>query len=240
MFKKLFYKIVEYVKRRCNPPMSTPPAVVITPSVPRPTPPREVKDVLGIGHVGVDISHHNKDVNLEILANNVDFIYMKATQGVRLISSVYKERAAQLKAIGTTPWGAYHYYEVKADPVAQANYFLKHVDIESGLPPVLDIEEIQNKFKAPKHTSDLLIFLQVIEEETGLVPIIYTSFYFARDVIKTTEHFKKYPLWLAWYTPSFDNVKVPAPWDDIKIWQLTDSAHVDGVEGKVDFNKVMS
>lgn len=210
--------------------------VVITPSVPR----SQVPGVLKFGQTGVDISHHNENVNLEVLSHNVDFIYMKATQGIRFVSPKYEARARQLKFIRKVPWGAYHYYEVKQDPVRQAEHFLKYIDVKSGLPPVLDIEEMQNDFKSPKHTSDLLIFLQVIEAHTKITPIIYTSFYFARDVIKTTEHFKRYPLWLAWYTEDFADVKIPAPWDNIKLWQLTETAHVKGVEGKVDFNRVMS
>tara|TARA_R110002167_G_scaffold198805_2_gene401916 strand:- start:573 stop:1235 length:663 start_codon:yes stop_codon:yes gene_type:complete len=203
--------------------------VVITPSQPRP------RNPLSPGAKGVDISHHNESVDISVLEKNVDFIYMKATEGINFVSSTYKRRAKQIKI----PWGAYHYYRVKHDPVRQAEHFLKYIDVKSGLPPVLDIEAINNNYK-DKHTADILLFLKTIEKETGLTPMIYTSYYYARDVIKPSEEFKRYPLWLAWYTYSFDKVKCPEPWDNIKVWQCSEAARVEGVRGDVDYNKVMS
>ena len=104
---------------------------------------------------------------------------------------------------------------------------------------MLDIESINNDFKSPHHTEDLLTFLELVEVATGITPMVYTSYYFARDAIKTDERFKKYPLWLAWYTNDFTKVKIPKPWDKIKMWQLTEKAHITGVTGYVDFNKVI-
>lgn len=193
---------------------------------------------LAKGQIGVDISHHNKSVDLPLLADSVDFIYMKATEGTSFVSSKYEERAIELRTLDV-PWGAYHYYKVDSDPLRQANHFLKYVDVTSGLPPVLDIEAINNDFK-PKHRADLLKFLAQIEAVTGITPIIYTSFYYARDVIKTDEQFAKYPLWIAWYRPDFAGVKIPKPWTEAKIWQYTEEGRIKGVNGNVDINRVMS
>lgn len=193
------------------------------------------------GQIGVDISHHNEDVDLEVLVKNVDFIYMKATEGENFVSNVYEKRAMILNTLDI-PWGAYHYYRVNKDPIEQANHFLDHIDVTSGLPPVLDIEAINNDFDSEIHTKDLLVFLNKIEEETGIVPMIYTSFYFARDVIKTNQMFKKYPLWLAWYTTKWEKVRVPKPWTQVKVWQHSEY-NIDEIKGagwRLDLNKVMS
>ena len=200
----------------------------------------ENDDILPLkkGNIGVDISHHNRNVDLAVLANNVNFIYMKATEGTTFVSSKYESRAKELRTLDI-PWGAYHYYKVNSNPIAQAKHFLKYVDANSGLAPVLDIEGIGNNFK-PHHTKDLLVFLKHVEAATGLTPIVYTGYYFAKDKIKPTEAFARYPLWIAWYTSDFSRVKVPKPWSSIKIWQHTDKGSIYGVVGGVDVNKVMS
>jgi len=189
------------------------------------------------GMLGVDISHHNQKVDLSVLARNVDFIYMKATEGATYVSASYVSRAKQLKKLNI-PWGAYHYYRVNRTPVEQARHFLDYIDTNSGLPPVLDIEEINNNFK-PQHRKDLIIFLRIIETKTKITPVIYTGYYFARDIFKPTDEFSKYKLWLPWYTSDFGAVRTPKPWENIAIWQYTRTGTIKGVEGSVDINKVV-
>lgn len=215
------------------------PVQVIEPSRVRPTVPRDFE--LKKGMRGVDISHHNTDVDLEVLVKNVDFIYMKATEGENFVSNVYEKRALILNTLDI-PWGAYHYYRVNKDPIEQAQHFLKHIDKTSGLPPVLDIEAINNDYDSEKHTASLIIFLERIEEVTGIRPMIYTSFYFARDVIKPTEEFARYPLWIAHYTRRWEKVRCPKPWSQIKMWQYSEY-NIDEIKGagwRLDLNKVMS
>ncbi|NRA76839.1 MAG: glycoside hydrolase family 25 protein [Pseudoalteromonas sp.] len=210
-----------------------------TPTVPAPEPkPKFKMHEFKKGQIGVDISHHNRRVDLELLAKNVDFIYMKATEGESFVSSKYVERAKKLKEMGTVAWGAYHYYRTNKGPAVQAEHFIKYVDVESGLPPVLDIEAINNNFK-PHHRKDLQIFLNLVESKTKIRPIIYTGYYFAKDEFKPTEEFAKYKLWLPWYTSDFGRVKTPKPWDKITIWQYTEHGTIKGVDGNVDINRVV-
>lgn len=189
------------------------------------------------GMIGVDISHHNRNVDLPLLAENVDFIYMKATEGASFVSSKYVSRAEELNKLDI-PWGAYHYYRVNTNPVVQATNFLKYVDVNSGLPPVLDIEGINNSIK-PNHRKDLLLFLKLVESKTKIKPILYTGYYFAKDEFKPTEEFARYDLWLPWYTTDFSKVKTPKPWDKILIWQYTEEGIIKGVNGRVDINKIV-
>ena len=213
--------------------------VIVTPKLPIVK--EDINSLSGVnlskGEVGVDISHHNRNVDLKVLSKNVDFIYMKATEGITFLSSKYLQRAKELESIDIK-WGAYHYYRVKYDPIEQAKFFCSCIVRNSGLPPVLDIGAINNKFK-DQHREDLLIFMKQVKKITGLDCIIYTSYYFARDEIKTDSRFKKYPLWIAWYTDSFTRVKVPRPWSVAKIWQYTENGQVNGVDGRVDINRIM-
>lgn len=189
------------------------------------------------GMIGVDISHHNRSVDLKVLARNVDFIYMKATEGKTFVSPAYVRRAKELKELDVA-WGAYHYYRVQTSPITQANHFLKYVDANSGLPPVLDIEAITNDFM-PYHKKNLLTFLRLVETKTKIKPIIYTGYYFAKDEFRPTEEFARYDLWLPWYTSHFSRVRIPKPWSKLTIWQHTEKGEINGVKGKVDLNKIM-
>lgn len=234
----IFKAIASFFSSNKPEPLPAPKPVEQTPTVPMPEPkPNDKLFKFKKGMIGVDISHHNRDVDLPVLAKNVDFIYMKATEGATFVSSAYERRAEELKALDI-PWGAYHYYRVNTSPSVQANHFLKYVDVNSGLPPVLDIEGINNNIK-PHHRKDLLTFLRLVEAKTKIKPILYTGYYFAKDEFRPTEEFAKYDLWLPWYRNDFAGVKVPKPWDKITIWQYTETGTIKGVNGKVDVNKVV-
>ncbi len=164
---------------------------------------------------------------------------MKATEGTGFVSSTYLSRSRELQNL-KFPWGAYHYYKINKDPIRQAEHFCAHLRTDSGLPPVLDIEAINNeRYQFPKDTENLLKFLDFVENFTAQVPMIYSNYYFLRDKIQPDKRFEKYPLWIAWYTNDFNRVKVPKPWDRITLWQYTDRALIDGVKGSVDANKVI-
>lgn len=236
MFKRLWRAIVNFFKGDKSEDITPQPHPSVSiPVQPGPSSLEELK----VGDIGVDISHHNAKVNLKELVDHVYFIYMKATEGASFLSPTYVTRAKKLNELGAL-WGAYHYYRIQTDPILQAKHFVKY---SAGwkLPPVLDIEAISNDgYTAPKDTQDLLRFLRYVEEHTGFTPVVYTSFYYARDVIKPNESFSKYPLWLAWYTEDFSRVKVPSPWQSIKLWQKTEHGRIKGVKGDVDVNEVMS
>jgi len=190
------------------------------------------------GMIGIDISHHNKVTDMQKVVDGVDFIYMKATEGESFVSRVYDERARQLNQMDI-PWGAYHYYRTGKDPKKQLAHFLSYIDVNSGLPPVLDVESINNNFKPNVHTAEILDILNGLEKATGIVPILYTNYYFCKDHIKPDESFLKYPLWIAWYRKDFNGVKIPKPWSNPKLWQFTSSGSINGIEGRVDINKVI-
>lgn len=191
-----------------------------------------------VGMEGVDISHWNDVKDLELVAANSDFIIMKATEGESFLSKTYLSRAEKLKGMDIA-WGAYHYYRTNVPWKKQADHFLKYIDVNSGIAPVLDIEKINNKFKN-NHTAEILAFLEYMEEKTGLTPIVYTGYYFFKDNIMPREKFKRYPLWIAWYRKDFAGVKCPEPWDNIMLWQYTEHGSIPGINGHVDLNRVMS
>lgn len=186
-------------------------------------------DLLVPGAHGIDISHHNKKVDLSVVSKEQSFVFMKATEGISLVSLVYHERMKGALAANIS-CGAYHFYRPTKRPIPQAKHFCKHV--MGDLPPVLDIEkEYDNRENL---IDDLKLFLDVVEKHTGKLPIIY-SYYDYLKKLNLPSNFSRYPLWLAWYTNK-ETVRVPAPWEHITFWQYSDKGIVNGVQGSCDVN----
>ena len=179
------------------------------------------------GAHGIDISHHNKTVNLEELKE--DFVFMKATEGKIFVSPVHKKRMEKAIELGI-PCSSYHYYKPGIDPIEQAKHFCVHS--LGDMPPVLDIEDPYTDRE--KLISDLKKFLDYVEEAHSQIPIIYTGYSYIKDM-RLPESFARYPLWLAWYTTP-DKVKAPAPWSKWTFWQYSEHGSRTGVVGKVDVN----
>ena len=127
--------------------------------------------------------------------------------------------------------GAYHYFRPDLGGEAQARYFMQHVYMDTGdLPPVLDIEEIRETAPADLR-KELLLFLQLLEKEYGVKPIIYTNKNFYETYLGRP--FQAYPLWVAQYK----NLKTPRiKGKDWIFWQHSYEGTVNGIHAPVDLN----
>lgn len=186
---------------------------------------------------GFDISHYQKKEDIKwdslTIANDgikLDFVVMRATMGNRKKDKHFDgfwETSKKNELIR----GAYHFYRADEDPVMQANNYLESVKLESGdLRPVLDIERVPRRKSREKFIEDLKVWLKIVEDKYGEKPIIYTYYYYYKDHLKG--EFDDYPLWLA----NYNDVMVPSPDDDWKLWQFTEKGIVKGINTKVDLN----
>src|SRR5215211_9234679 len=80
---------------------------------------------------GPDISHHQKTVNLTRAKPHVDFVFLKATDGIVIdgamfVDQTFKPRWQQLAELGI-PRGAYHYARPNSSPATQAAHFISVV-----------------------------------------------------------------------------------------------------------------
>lgn len=186
---------------------------------------------------GFDISHYQeqKDINWDSLsiANGsikLDFVVMRATMGNKKKDNNFDDFWVAAKENDLIR-GAYHFYKPDEDPVMQANNYLESVQLEDGdLVPVLDIEKIPKRKSQEKFIEDLKLWLHIVEEKYGKKPIIYTYYYYYKDYLR--DEFNDYPLWLA----NYNNVTIPSPEDDWKMWQFTENGIVKGINAKVDLN----
>lgn len=183
--------------------------------------------------VGIDIYHGDIISDWELLSKEIDFIFIKASEGDYRNDPKFKEYREMAKKYGI-PCGHYHFYRSNKDPIDQANVFIKNIgDLQVGeLPPVCDWET-EDDPNDGADINEVQKFLDYVESKLKLTPIIYSGSSFANDK-KLPKSFSKYPLWLAHYTKS--SPKVPSPWGFWTFWQNTDKAIVKGVKKPCDFN----
>lgn len=184
---------------------------------------------------GIDVSHHQKRILWDSVATtHIDFVYVKASEGVTWKDTLFQENWSELRRVGLFR-GAYHFFRPDYDGKAQAENFLEQVKLRPGdLAPVLDVEVLDNASKVTL-LKEMYAWLYWVELRTGVKPVIYTNQKFYNDYL--SGYFSDYPLWIARY-----NTKTPFLVDcrDWNFWQYGDQGRLKGIEGNVDFNVFFS
>lgn len=184
---------------------------------------------------GIDISHYQERINWEKLRNAsignapVSFVFIKATEGEMLFDDNFNRNFANAKRNDLIR-GAYHFFVPGISPRKQAEFYLSIAQLEPGdLPPVLDIEKIGD-LTPQQLRRDVKTWLDIVEKEYGVKPILYTGYKFKVDYLNTPE-FDAYPYWIAHYY--VDKLAYKGKWT---FWQHTDCGKVSGIKGFVDCN----
>ncbi len=184
---------------------------------------------------GIDVSRHQKKIawnwvkNMKVKEMQLNFAFIKATEGARLVDIQFQYNWKESKKNEMTR-GAYHFFTPNDDPVKQARFFISKVKLEPGdLPPVLDAE-IAGTAPVKTYRDKLKIWLDIIERHYNEKPIIYTSADFYNKYMGTA--FDQHPLWVAHYYER-KSPRVDRPWF---FWQHNDRGNVNGIDAKVDFN----
>lgn len=181
---------------------------------------------------GIDISHYQGQIDWDqVLKQDIDFVFIKATEGQSLRDSLF-ENNWKILATKNVKKGAYHFYRPAVDPKKQAINFLNFVDFKPGdLPPVLDLEVTDEQTDA-QIVKDIQVWLNIVEKSVGVAPIIYTYQKFFKN--KLEGKFDQYPLWIARYNNNKKpNIKKNGDWD---FWQYGNRGQMEGIHGDVDFN----
>lgn len=162
---------------------------------------------------GYDVSHWN------ITFPVGDFLIAKASEGETYHDRLFIKHLAKAKTQGVELFGAYHFAKTKTDATKNALNFIRAIEYNENLGKslllILDIEGAE----ATRSSSVAwaLKWCEVVENITGVKPIIYTS-------SSLTSRFKAladkgFGLWVAHYTkakkPTFNH------WKFWALWQFT-------------------
>lgn len=180
---------------------------------------------------GIDVSHWQGAIDWPRVADDgVAFAFIKATEGGDYVDPAFAANWAGAAQAGVMR-GAYHFYRPQTDAAAQAEHFLRTVQLRAGdLPPVLDVEVTDGR-SASAIAAGVRTWLETVERATGRRPIVYTRAGFWNQV---GGGFGAYPLWVAHYGVA--SPAIPADWARWTFWQHSDTGRVAGIGGDVDLD----
>lgn len=179
---------------------------------------------------GVDVSHYQGEIDWKVLADGgIDFAFIKATEGSGHIDRKFYENWEAVDATNIKS-GAYHFFSFDSPAETQAQLYIETVgDLSGRLMPVVDIEfygdKISNPPEAEEIVRELKTMLDILEEEYGVKPMVYTTYTFYYKYLD--DEIDGYPLWIrnVYFSP---NVDLHNQWT---FWQYTDTAIINGYSG---------
>ena len=200
---------------------------------------------------GIDVSSHQHGTGAsinwsQVKAGGQSFAIVKATE-------YYTDTDTGQKVLYTNPWysqdvagaraaglvvGSYVFAHPENPPAAQADQYSAFIGTvpDGSLPPVLDLE-VNGGLSPAQLVTWTQTFLDRLQQDTGIVPMIYTSPGFWNSSLGGSTAFSGYPLWEAHYTTAASPA-VFGGWTTYDIWQWTSSGTVPGVTpGPVDQNR---
>jgi len=187
---------------------------------------------------GIDISRYQGSIDFDrARAAGTHFVFIKATEGADYVDPNFASNWARARAAGMAR-GAYHFMFWCRTAADQARWFEANVPNDpDALPPVLDVEwNNHSRLCRDRPTPDeafakVSAMLQLMEQYTGKLPIIYTDIGFHRDVL-AGRHLPN-TFWLRSVAAEPDD-----RYDDrdFTFWQWTQTGTMPGIKGEVDRN----
>lgn len=178
---------------------------------------------------GLDLSHHNGPIDFgRVAADSVDFVILKATEGVDYTDSclVRNWRGATGAGLMT---GFYHFFRFDRGGVRQGRHFLDAIDtLSTQMPLVIDFEQTGNRddisyYQVVGRLRDMAQYLQ----RCGHRVMIYCNHREYDRYIRG--NFDDLDLWLA-------SGRLPEDNDRRHLWQHSHNGRVAGIATPVDIN----
>ena len=187
---------------------------------------------------GIDISHHQKGIDLGAI--DVDFVIIKATEGNGYTDEMCDTFYQKAKSLGKK-LGVYHFArpDLGNSPEAEADWFVKEtLGYHKEAMLILDWESgnLQDTVWARK-------WLDRVYSKTGVRPVIYMSASVMRSANWGDVVAGDYGLWVANYGTNdgtaqesvFDRYPLKY-WDFYALWQYTSKGRLNGYSGNLDLN----
>lgn len=175
---------------------------------------------------GIDVSSHNGcpfNAKTEKAFLESDFVIVKTTQALGYVNPC--ANYALERSIDEGKLIGFYHYAGGYDPVAEADYFIKHSKdyFEQGI-PVIDWEGYQNQAWGNK--TWVKVFCERVHDVTGIYPMIYVQ---ASAIDQVANCADICALWVAGYPTDTDSWSFPDfpydtyPWASYAIWQFSSS-----------------
>jgi lysozyme len=191
---------------------------------------------------GIDISHWDGSINWsQVKQAGKSFGYAKATESTGYTDPTFAKNYAGMKAQGIKA-GAYHFFNAKTDPTAQAMHFISVLksagfNASTDLPPALDLEAVPGL--GTSSAAAMRTFVSVVQQQLNLTLTIYTD---SGDWARIgNPNMASNPLWIAYVNKNgamstASAPRMPPGWANYTIWQNSWVGKVTGINAKVDLD----
>ena len=182
---------------------------------------------------GIDVSSYQVNTSWpDVQKTGTSFAFIKATEGVSYTNIDFSKDWQQSKASGVVR-SAYHFFVPTEDATQQANHFLKTMGTMAAddMPPMLDWETPPGN-SAQTSIARGKLWLQLVQNATGRIPIIYTSAGIW-NALGNPIGFETFPLFVVDIINKCP--KLPPTWKNWTFWQFTVGT-LKGVNGSVDMD----
>ena len=178
---------------------------------------------------GLDVSHHQGEIDWEKVDRKYQFVFIKATEGDDFVDKRFYENAERIKGTQRV-LGAYHFFHFNYGGLEQANNYINTVGNIIDLPPVVDFEFTGNpkRFDKQRVYNELKICIDSLENYYGHKVIIYAT---RSTYIQFIKNNFDNPIWYrSIMFPIGKSIK------NVLFWQYHNSAIIEGINAKVDLN----
>jgi len=191
---------------------------------------------------GIDVSHWDGTINWsQVHTAGKAFGYAKATEGTSFTDNTFSKNYSGMRASGIKP-GAYHFFNAKQDPSAQATHFVTVLkaagfDPTTDLAPALDLEAVPGL--GTSSAAAMRTFVSTVEQKLGVTITIYTD---SGDWARIgNPNQSTNPLWIAYVNKggamsTASKPRMPPGWSSYSIWQNSWVGKVKGINSKVDLD----
>ena len=177
---------------------------------------------------GADVSVYQGDIDWPVLSQQIDFVFIKATEGSGYVDDRFAYNWEGAAAAGL-PAGAYHFFSFDSSGKTQADNFIGTLKESSGggemLPPVIDVEfygdYISRPLAADEVREELRAMIDEVERLCGTKPIIYCT---DKAYRLYSSCFDDCPLWIR-------NVYFYPVGKEWTFWQFSDTETLRGYSG---------
>ena len=181
---------------------------------------------------GIDISHHQGDIDFNSLKGNIDFAMVRTSYGSFYEDKKYKQNIKGLERINV-PYGFYHFsYATSVESAKkEAEGFINIIKKYNPTYPIVIDIEWSNRTENVK--ADTLISITdticSMIEKAGYYAMIYANLDYFNNKLNDSR-LDKYDKWLAEWKSN------PTYKKSFGIWQYSSKGQIPGIKENVDLN----
>ena len=181
---------------------------------------------------GIDISHHQGDIDFDKLKGNIDFAMVRTSYGAFYEDKKYKQNILGLERV-KIPYGLYHFsYATSVDSAKkEAEGFINIIKKYNPTYPIVIDIEASNKTSNVRGDTLVDIADTICRkiEEAGYYAMIYANLGYLNNKLNDSR-LDKYDKWLAEWKSK------PTYSKNFGIWQYSSKGSIPGINGNVDLN----